>query len=416
MVEKIVEHVKEILNDEEISGESRRETPQGIESEMPQGETKAEGKTPSDESQLYGINTRLEQLIEKLEFESEKVTRIGVVGMPGIGKTTLAKKLLTECSKKFLHVMFLDDVSQKQEPVLDETLHTDLLLGLWKSKNNGIEVKGAKLNLDSIKNELKQKKVLVVLDNVSEKSQINKILGGGDWIKQGSKIVITSSSKSVIQGVHNTYLVPGLSDCDALDHFNHHAFSGSDGFYKQSFTDLAKKFVDYSRGHPSVLKLLARELRDKDENYWKEKLKALANSPSNTIQDVLRIPYDELKEQHKIVFLDIAYFFRFENESYVRSLLGSSAHADASEIIKDLADKFLIDISGDRVEMNDLLYTFAMGLNSQASSDNTTSGRRLSKHPEIVDVLTNKAVSIIKLYIIMYLHKSVRSISHGKWR
>ncbi|BAB11393.1 disease resistance protein RPS4 [Arabidopsis thaliana] len=387
-VEQIVEHVKEILRT--ISGE----IPRGRESESPRGEGEGEAEpktTPSDDSLLHGIETRVEQLKEKLELKSENVTRfIGVVGMPGIGKTTLAKRLFSECGKHFLHKMFLDDVSQKPEPFLDETLHTDLLLGLWKSKNNGRDGNRAKLSIDYIKTQLQGKKVFVVLDNVGDKSQIDKILGGCDWIKAGSRIVITTSSKSVIQGLNSTYLVPGLSSCDALNHFNYHAFSASDGFYQPSFTDLAKQFVDYSMGHPSVLKLLARELRSKDESYWKEKLSALANSPSNTIQDVLRIPYDELKEQHKIVFLDIAYFFRFENESYVRRLLGSSAHADASEIT-DLADKFLIDISGDRVEMNDLLYTFAIGLNSQASSENTTSERRLSKHSEIVDVLMNKA-------------------------
>ncbi|KFK35947.1 hypothetical protein AALP_AA4G059000 [Arabis alpina] len=367
-IEKIVEGVKKMLGDISI------EVPSARLSELGSGGNEAEPETLSDESPVFGIKTRIKQLKEKLLFESGDVTRvIGVVGMPGIGKTTLAKELFDECKCMFLNFMFLDDVRQKSKAHSLRRLQEDLLLGLQES-NGTRDIK----------------KALVVLDDVSDKRQIKGILGGREWVKNGSKIVITTSSKSAIMGmVDDTYQLHGLSDSDALRHFRHHAFSGNVEA-EGNFSKLAREFVDYSRGHPSALKLLARELRNKDEIYWKDKLGTLANSPSNTIQDILRIPYDELSEQHKKVFLDIASFFRFENENYVRTLLDSSA--DNVSEIRDLADKFLINISGGRVEMNDLLYTFAMGLDSLAtSSTNTTSERRLSNHREIIAVLKNKA-------------------------
>lgn len=389
-MDKIVEEVKKMLGDISI------EVPRGRSSGLARGGKEAEPETLSDESPFFGIKTRLDQLKEKLLLESGDVTRvIGVVGMPGIGKTTLAKELFDEYKCKFLNTMFLDDVRQKSKALSLYRLQEDLLLGLRKSKYNGKEGKDTDSTLESLKAQLNINKVFVVLDDVSDKRQIEGILGGREWIKKGSKIVITTSSKSAIMGlVDDTYQVHGLSDSDALSHFCHHAFSGN---VEGSFSKLAREFVDYSRGHPSALKLLARELRNKDEIYWKDKLGTLANSPSNTIQDILRIPYDELSEQHKNVFLDIASFFRFENENYVRTLLDSPA--DNVSEIRDLADKFLINISGGRVEMNDLLYTFAMGLDSQASSANTTSERRLSDHREIIAVLKNKAVSKINHYI-----------------
>ncbi|KFK23503.1 hypothetical protein AALP_AAs52473U000100, partial [Arabis alpina] len=328
---------------------------------------------------LFGIETRLKQLKEKLNIKSDEDTRVvGVVGMPGIGKTTLAKKLLDDLGCKFMHSMFLDDVHQKSKSLGYYRLQLDLLCGLKRINYDG------KVSLESLKDEFSERKVFIVLDDVSAKSEIEDILGNREWLKKGSRVVIITSCKAVVEGmVDETYLVPGLSDNDALKYFEKHAFSGS---CEPSFMKHARKVVDYSRGHPLVLKLLGGELLRKDEAHWKSKLRTLVKSPiSNTVQNVLRIPYDNLSQYQKDLFLDVACFFRFEDEYYVRSLLDSKVHANVSET-RDLADHFFINICGGRLEMNDLMYTLAMGLESQLSSR-----RRLLNHGEIITVLRNKA-------------------------
>lgn len=52
----------------------------------------------------------------------------------------------------------------------------------------------------------------------------------------------------------------------------------------------------------------------------------------NALTREFKISYDELSEEEKDVFLDIACFFRSEDEYYTRSLLDSGDHEAASEI------------------------------------------------------------------------------------
>ncbi|XP_010494627.1 PREDICTED: disease resistance protein RPS4-like [Camelina sativa] len=386
VVENIVEEVNVMLAASSTDSLGRRNSDIAI------GKKELlESSSSADPSPLFGIETRLEQLEEMLKFESNEITRIvGIVGMPGIGKTTLAKTLFEKWKYKFLHKMFLDDIRGKSEFRLFKRLHEDLLIGLHESQNNVNEQKNTKVSFKSLKAQIKKSKVFVVLDEVSDKRQIEEILGKDDWIKPGSKILITTSSKSSIRNkvpVEDIYLVPGLNENDALSQFIHHAFSGHNCSREGSFMNLSRQFVDYSRGHPLALKVLGGELCRKDEEYWKSKLGALSKTPSNTIQDVLQIPYSELTEDQKNVFLDVACFFRFDDEYHLRNLLDSSAE-NANEI-QDLADKFLINISGGRVEMNDLLYTFAV--RQESSSENSTNGRRLFNQGDIITLLLNKA-------------------------
>ncbi|KAG2264873.1 hypothetical protein Bca52824_071952 [Brassica carinata] len=350
------------------------------------------GSSSSNVSPLFGIKKRLQQLEEKLDFESDEVTRvIGVVGMPGIGKTTLAKKLMEDWGYMFLHTMFLDDIRAKARSLGIHRLEEDLLYGLMRSKHDGKEIRYDEFTLESLKDELSESKVLIVLDDVSEKSQIDMILGGRKWLREGSRVVITTSSKFAITGmVDETYLVPGMSDEDGFKYFEKHAFTT--GSCEPRFMRLAREFVDYSRGHPLALKVLGGELLTKDEAYWVSKLGELAKSPiSKTIHNVLRSSYDDLSKHHKDLFLDVACFFRSEDEYHVSCLLDSSVQGNVSEI-RHLADKFLITICCGRLELNDLMYTFAMGLESQSSSENSASGRRLFNHGEIIAILLNKAV------------------------
>ncbi|CAN6858479.1 unnamed protein product [Brassica oleracea] len=353
----------------------------------------AEDRTCSDTSSLYGMETRTKQLEDKLELQP-KVTRIvGVVGMPGIGKTTLAKKVLEKQRQrcKFMYTVYLGEICKKSKLLPLNRLHEDLLLELYNWKNNGNEKQqmNSNFSLDKFKAGLSKKKIFVVLDDVSDKKQLDAILENREWICEGSKIVIITRSESAVKGIVNdTFFVPGLSHIDALKLFNYHAFSSADYCGDPGLRKLAEEFVDYTRGHPLALKVLGGELHLKDKAYWESKRAMLTQGLSNIIQDGLRVPYDDLSEHHKNVFLDIACFFRFGDENHVKSLLDSSLHDDD---IKVLADKFLINICAGRLEMNDMFYTLAMGLLSQASAENTKSGCRLFNHGDIVGVLNTKA-------------------------
>ncbi|KAF8117260.1 hypothetical protein N665_0012s0260 [Sinapis alba] len=213
---------------------------------------------------------------------------------------------------------------------------------------------------DSVARELLDKKVFLVLDNVSSKEQVDVLLGDHSWIKKGSRIVITTRDKTSLVQLQHTYVVPRLDLRDGLKHFSTYAFKDHTCPSSGNFKKLSEKFVDYARGNPLAIQILGGELLLKNEDHWSQKLDTLAQIPCPRIEHLLTLSYAELSKEQQETFLVVASFFRTGDEYYVRSLV------DSGEISK-LADKLLVSISSGRVEMHDLLYTFAMKLCSSVS-------------------------------------------------
>ncbi|KAJ4880991.1 Disease resistance protein (TIR-NBS-LRR class) family [Raphanus sativus] len=318
------------------------------------------------ETEKYGLKQRLNELEDKVNIEKEETRIIGIVGMHGIGKTTLVKEFYKKWKRRFLSRGLLQDISdivKFDASGLNCNLPGMLLKKLLKYHDIDEEER-----YELYKEELVKRKVFIVLDGVNSKRQIEVLLEGHhEWILKGSKILIATSDQSLLHDlVDDIYVVPQLDYREGLNHFHHYAFD-HDKDDKETFMKLSEEFVHYVRGHPLTLELLGQELRGEPLDYWEEKLKSLAQSTSQSIRDrVLQVSYDELSQEQKDAFLDIA-CFRSHDLSYVKSVLDSSSGSQETNIIKALADKFLINISdSSRVEMHDLLYTFATETDSKA--------------------------------------------------
>ncbi|XP_023643371.1 uncharacterized protein LOC17875362 isoform X2 [Capsella rubella] len=276
-------------------------------------------KTYLNKCHLFGIEQRLEQLERKLEFDCNETRIIGVVGMPGIGKTTLAMMLHEKWNCKFLRCVPLLGIRKKSEEHGPLWLRKTLLEVLLEGKFPEIS---DKTTHESVKDKLLQTKVFVVLDDVSNKKQLEFLLSELDWIKKGSKIIITTSDQSLLKGfADDTFVVPLLNDKEAFQLFTYHAFDDQICSATQNFLSLSRNFVEYARGHPQALILLGIELCGKDEAHWEHTLGIITNRYNSWLQDIFG--FDQLNEQQKYVVLDIVYFFKSEDEYFVRSLLDS---------------------------------------------------------------------------------------------
>ncbi|KAF3594265.1 hypothetical protein DY000_02024524 [Brassica cretica] len=273
------------------------------------------------------MNHRIKQLQEMIDFNCDQTQIVGIVGMPGIGKTTLAEEYFERSNDRYSFNKIISDIRERGHHYLEYKL-----------------LEGQKLNEEG---NIFSKKSFLVLDDVSQKKHIEFLLQNRRRIKKGSKIVITTRDKSSIAEFSpEIYVVPPLNDTDAWQLFNDHAFKGGASSTKGNFPKLTQKFVDYSGGNPRALEELGKEL----------------------------IGYEELTEQQKDAFLDIACFFRSEEENYVKCLLDS----ECGDVVKKLAEKFFICISGGKIEMHNLLCAFGKELRS---------GERMCDHRKTTTIL-----------------------------
>ncbi|XP_042942650.1 disease resistance protein RUN1-like [Carya illinoinensis] len=164
-----------------------------------------------------GLDSHIKAISKLLSVGNDDVRMVGIHGIGGIGKTTIAKAVYNSFALQFQSCCFLANVRETinrsdlvplQETLLSETLrmNTNLKVG---SVDRGITV---------IKERLCHKKVLLVLDDVNEVEQLEKLAGDKNWFGPGSRIIITTRDQHVLDthGVERRYKVQELSDADAL--------------------------------------------------------------------------------------------------------------------------------------------------------------------------------------------------------
>ncbi|KAJ0252653.1 Disease resistance protein RPS4B [Hirschfeldia incana] len=406
LLKDIVKAVKNVL----FSNPSEESEYTSVDNSKKSSAGAAESYSRGQTDKTFGNEQRMKELKEKMDLKDKGTRFIGVVGMPGIGKTTLLKELYKELRPKFNRKVFIDRIREKLKGSDLEDFPTLLLdeLELEYPETDDSEEK-----YKALKRGLGNQKVLLVLDDVSTAKQINAVLGEfslphkPEWINEGSRVVIATNDMSLTEGlVHDTYVVPQLNHRDGLRLFCCHAFEAN--CPKGEFTKLSDEFVHYARGHPLAIQILGTELRRKNMKHWVEKLDILARNPSTYIGEVLQVSYGELSPQQKDAFLDIA-CFRSENMDYVESLLASTdpKAADTTSAVQVLRNKFLINTCDSRLEMHDLLYTFSRELDPKASTGSRQ--RRLWLPQDIIKggvinipSKTMKAANIRGIFLDLY--------------
>ena len=116
----------------------------------------------------------------------------------GLGKTTLASAIYYEYSNHFEGSSFIANVRERSEKGELHKLQQQLLDEILERSNTTIY--NVQVGVKKIKSSgLRHKKVLLVLDDVYHRDQLEKLAGKDDWFGSGSWIIITTRDELVLK-------------------------------------------------------------------------------------------------------------------------------------------------------------------------------------------------------------------------
>ncbi|KAF5469371.1 hypothetical protein F2P56_013452, partial [Juglans regia] len=351
-----------------------------------------------------GINSRVEDINTLLCIKENDKRMIGIFGIGGIGKTTIAKEMYNRITDKFEGSCFLANVreSSKQDQgglvKLQQTILSEIL------KDSSLKVGNADQGINLIKKRLCCKKILLILDDVDHLDQLEKLCERCDWFGSGSRIIITTRDEGLLtkHHVHFKYRMKEMDYHEAVQLFSQHAFKSHKP--DEAFADVIKLAFKYAGSLPLALKVLGSNLYGEDIHYWKSELEKYKRIPEENIHEKLKISYDGLDYHTKKIFLDIACFFKGDEREYVTKILDSCGFF-AYAGIKKLNDKCLITIDQHNDDqylwMHDLLEDMGKEIVRQESPEEPGKRSRLYFHEDIREVFEkNKGTEKIEGILI----------------
>ncbi|XP_052291970.1 disease resistance-like protein DSC1 [Citrus sinensis] len=352
---------------------------------------------------FIGINSRIEEIKSLLCLESHDARIVGIWGMGGIGKTTIASVVFHQISRYFQGNCFMANVREEsnklgvirvRDEVISQVLGENLKVGTLTIPQN-------------IKKGLQRMKVLIVLDDVHDEfTQLESLAGVIDRFSPGSRIIITTRDKRVLDKceVSNIFEVKGLEHNKAFELFCRKAFGQNNRSH--DLYQLSQRVVCYADGNPLALEVLGSSLYQNSIQQWEDKLHNLNLISEPNIYKVLKISYDELNSEEKGIFLDIACFFKGEDVDLLTRIQDNPT--SMCHRLKILVGKSLIAISDrKRLQMHDLLQEMGQTIVRQESLKEPGKQSRLWDHNDVYHVLKkNKASSSL----FGYMHHQFSSL------
>lgn len=290
---------------------------------------------------------------------------VGIVGLGGVGKTTLAKELFKRKSSNYDRSCFLSNVRENAAKLELKCLQRELLKNLAKSDE---DISSVDKGIETLNKRLQDLHAIIILDDVNRQDQLDALLPARHVLRSHSLILITSREKQVLRssGVKVIYELSGLNPQYSRELFCSHAFNEPQAL--PEFEDLVEKFLKACGGFPLALKVLGASLCGRhDRTYWNQQLDKLPKILPSDITKVLKISYEALDEQEKQIFLDIACFLVGENKDMaIRILDGSGWQGYLG--FQNLEDKCIIEVHSGKIHMHDSLQDLGRQIEEASTS------------------------------------------------
>ncbi|KAL3676116.1 hypothetical protein R1sor_026064 [Riccia sorocarpa] len=251
------------------------------------------------------LDHRVDGVIKALQLEKAEPLHLVLVGIDGIGKSTLAKQVVKVLRHQFEYICYveLEGVDRSRKSKQLEGL---VAQNLFYSNGRRVEIGEGQQPWFVIRG----RKVLVIVDDVDSEDEISELLRL-NWCGDGSRLIITSSHKKWNQLiVHQVRPLSKEASRQLL------ATNLDEEVLRSIPQKLMLEVVAECDGLPLLLEILGKYLRNiKDVNIWSGAVKRLqtedsidGRSEENVLWKKLQVSFRSLAPLEKSIFLDLATF------------------------------------------------------------------------------------------------------------
>ncbi|XP_027060899.1 putative late blight resistance protein homolog R1B-17 [Coffea arabica] len=343
----------------------------------------SQGSMPIINDMILGLEDEATSIINRLTRGSSQLQILPIVGMPGLGKTTLAKKV-------YNNSLVTSHFYARAWCTVSQVYHRkNLLLEIStcihsKPPNNFSEMCEEDLAAE-VRRGLLRTRYLIVLDDIWDTEAWNELEASFPDNRNGSRVIVTSRKSDVADPIdeldEGPHFLRLLTPYESWDLLNMKLFPGND-LPPPELCDLQTKIVEMCQGLPLTIIILAGILANEDQHGWKALVDGLSSrivSSTEQCSAAIELSYKNLPENLKPFFL---YFGAFPEdhehtaekliwlwgaEGFTQKTQFKSAEDVANDFLMDLIHRSLVIVSKQRsiggvkaCRVHDLLHEFCV--------------------------------------------------------
>ncbi|KAJ3681947.1 hypothetical protein LUZ60_014520 [Juncus effusus] len=349
---------KEINKIQTMLGEiERSRASYGIEN-LPESSTVAHVRRPInpeiDNIDVIGFGAERNAIIELLLDErTPRRSVLSIVGIGGLGKTTLAQKVYqSEKVKKHFEVSVWLNISQEFNiPNLLKKMADMLSIKLAENEQEEEQF------IPKIKEVLKRKRYLVVLDDIWTGDVWSEIMSALPDVKNGSRVLMTTRSLETAKAAdprNDPYKLRYLNDEESLDLLFKKAYVNqiANGSYPDDLLEPAKTISKKCGGLPLALIVAGGLLSTKDPTSvaWNKEIATMNwQRGENECMKILATSYEDLPINLKPCFVYLASFpedWVYEAKLIIHLWVAEGfIPRDEPGTMEEIADKYLEELA-----------------------------------------------------------------------